>query len=195
MDSAKALELLMTAIVAGCAAYFGAYLAEKAKGRAAQEDLNRLVRTTEEIKTAISGEAWLAQEKWRFRAQVYHALLCALAGLRLSARTFEQNAWTFASKPDPRTDEFTLAVKILGDQVEEFSRQRALARLWLVAEAQAALAALAAGLMAELHVSLKESRDYHQEWQKVGALVATAEQALVAAAEPDLKLRAGLFVS
>ena len=56
-------DLLLTAVVsvvsAGLGAYFGAYLREKGKNLATKEDLDRVVRATEDIKAKISGSLWV----------------------------------------------------------------------------------------------------------------------------------------
>ena len=84
-----AVTIVGTALASGLAAYFGAYLGEKGKHVATKEDFGELLKqqkeTTKElesIKVTISGEMWVAQERWKLKRENYTALLKALTELR-----------------------------------------------------------------------------------------------------------------
>ena len=79
------LQVVMV-ILAGVAAYLGAYLREKGKNLATREDIDRLTHTTEEIKAKISGDLWLDQNRWTFRAEIYKELLESLGDLASAIR-------------------------------------------------------------------------------------------------------------
>jgi hypothetical protein len=82
--------LLLSAIGGGLGAYLGAYLREKGKNLATREDLDRLVRATEEIKSQVSGDLWIKQKVWDFKRETYTALMLQLAIVRHEAfRSFE----------------------------------------------------------------------------------------------------------
>jgi hypothetical protein len=70
--------LFVIALFAGVGAYFGSYLREKGKNLATHEDIDRVVRATEEIKAEISGSLWLRQSGWSLTREVYFDLLRAL---------------------------------------------------------------------------------------------------------------------
>ncbi len=58
MIEANLANLLAVALVAAVGAYFGAYVREKGKNLATKEDIDRIVRKTEEIKAEVGAEAW-----------------------------------------------------------------------------------------------------------------------------------------
>ncbi len=76
------VTVLLAALVGGVVAYFGPYLAEKARMRAIEENLGRLVeqvhqttRVAEDIKTQIAGGLWLGQKRWDLKRDLYTRLL------------------------------------------------------------------------------------------------------------------------
>jgi len=66
------------ALVAGIGAYFGAYLREKGKNLTTKEDIDRIVRKTEEIKAEVSAEAWLRQKRWDRKWDCYVEMVRSL---------------------------------------------------------------------------------------------------------------------
>jgi hypothetical protein len=73
---------------AGIGAYVGAYLREKGKNLATKEDLDRIVRRTENIKAEISGDLWEKQNRWTFRRDTYVNLLDGLGDAASAVRLF-----------------------------------------------------------------------------------------------------------
>src|SRR5688572_5413035 len=67
-------ELLLTAVVSlafgGIGAYVGAYLREKGKNLATKEDLDRVVRATEEIKAEVASLASIRTRKRELQIEV-----------------------------------------------------------------------------------------------------------------------------
>ncbi len=90
--------------------YFGKYLEEKGKNLATKEDFGDLLkqqkettRELESIKVTVSGEMWVAQERWKLKREIYTALLKALAELRIILSGFE---WaTREGEPPPSLDD------------------------------------------------------------------------------------------
>jgi len=79
---------LLAALVGAAVAYFGPYLGEKAKIKAIEENLGKLVEqvrqttmATEDIKAQIAGGLWLEQKRWDLRWDHYRRLLENLGDL------------------------------------------------------------------------------------------------------------------
>lgn len=72
------LFLVVTLITAGAGAYFGSYLKEKGRSYAAQEDIARLTRLTEEVRSEIASKSWVEQRRWDLKREIYFKLLNAL---------------------------------------------------------------------------------------------------------------------
>jgi len=70
--------LFVVALVAAGGAYFGAYLREKGKNLATKEDIDRIVRKTEEIKAEVSADAWLKQKRWDRKWECYVEMVRSL---------------------------------------------------------------------------------------------------------------------
>jgi hypothetical protein len=79
------LSFVVGLIGAGVGAFLGAYLSEKGKNRATREDVDRLARAVEEMKSEITGDLWLRQRKWDFKREIYSGMLQHLAAVRHSA--------------------------------------------------------------------------------------------------------------
>ena len=75
MIEANLPSLLVIALIAGVGAYFGSYLREKGKNLATKEDVDRIVRKTEDIKAEVTGELWERQNRWTFKKELYIRLL------------------------------------------------------------------------------------------------------------------------
>lgn len=63
MTLAQVLSMLLTFVVAGVGAYFGAYLQEKGKGLATKEDVGQITEIVEQVKTDIGQQDW-AKREW-----------------------------------------------------------------------------------------------------------------------------------
>jgi len=59
---------------AAIGAYAGSYLREKGKNLATHEDIDRVVRATEDIKAQVSGELSVKQKRWDFKQHCYSEL-------------------------------------------------------------------------------------------------------------------------
>lgn len=66
---------LVTLIVAGIGAWFGAYVREKGKNYATKEDIQALTRLTEEVRADITGQVWVSQRRWDLKRDLYWKLI------------------------------------------------------------------------------------------------------------------------
>ncbi len=80
-------SLALVAIFGGAGAYIGSYLREKGKNLATKEDIAKLTRETEAIKSEISKTRWLDQKRWDLRRDVYWNLLEQLGELAVIAES------------------------------------------------------------------------------------------------------------
>lgn len=79
--------LVLTTLVAGAAAYLGAYWREKGKNLATHQDIDKLVdqvaavtQATKEIEAKISSEMWDRQKRWELKTQaVFEAMKRVMA--------------------------------------------------------------------------------------------------------------------
>jgi hypothetical protein len=85
------LYVLLSVVVAGLAAFLGAYLKVKGEDRARNEQFQSLVeqlkittRETEEIKQLINGKAWRHQQQWTAREKYYSELLNILYRIEIT---------------------------------------------------------------------------------------------------------------
>ena len=79
---------VITAIVAGAGAYFGAYLKKKGENLATKEGLNDLIvqtaeltKTTKEIEASVSGRMWNQQRHWEMKRDALVSIMQALESL------------------------------------------------------------------------------------------------------------------
>ncbi|WP_444908960.1 hypothetical protein [Microbulbifer sp. TRSA005] len=82
------VPLLLTAICSGAAAYFGAYLKEAGKLRKLNESLDETTeqirshtQAAEEVRSKLSKEMWVEQQKWEFKRDLYLPMLDILVEL------------------------------------------------------------------------------------------------------------------
>src|SRR5271166_1206622 len=68
------LTMIVPAITAGCAAYFGSYLKKKGENLATHEDIDKLTKqmgtvttVTKNIEARISDDYWLKQRRWEVK--------------------------------------------------------------------------------------------------------------------------------
>jgi hypothetical protein len=78
--------LFGVALFAGVGAYFGTYLREKGKNLATKEDIDLIVRKTEEIKAEVSAEAWLRQKRWDRKWECYVEMVRSLGEIHTLIR-------------------------------------------------------------------------------------------------------------
>src|SRR6266446_2133928 len=76
-DDMDWLSLVVGGVLTGSGFYLRAYLTEKGKQRAAQEDLQKILTqlestttTVEEVRAAVSGETWRRDRKWDCYAEI-----------------------------------------------------------------------------------------------------------------------------
>lgn len=98
------IDLLLTLVLAGGGAYFGAYLKQKGKNLATQEDIDKLVgqvaavtKTTKEIEAKISSEVWDRQKLWELKRNVLFELAKRVAAI-CDALGSLSNAYEIARK-------------------------------------------------------------------------------------------------
>ena len=91
------VTVLLAAFVGSAVAYFSPYLGEKAKIRALQEDVSKLVdqarqttRATEDIKVQIAAGLWVEQARWGLKRDIYSRLLESLGEFIWCQRLFAQ---------------------------------------------------------------------------------------------------------
>jgi hypothetical protein len=79
---------LVALLVGALGAFLGAYLSQKARDRATNENfaevlkqLRKSTRDTEQIKSAISSKGWIDQQAWSQKRQIYSDVLLHLTKL------------------------------------------------------------------------------------------------------------------
>ncbi len=177
--------------------YFGKYLEEKGKNLATKEDFGDLLkqqkettRELESIKVTVSGEMWVAQERWKLKREIYTALLKALAELRIILSGFE---WaTREGEPPPSLDDpekELLEMSRRSDALlEQIALDRAVAEVWLGADALKALEELDKEMGRGAVPAEPQARG--EGWAHLKNIVEKARMLLVEAARKDFRLEA-----
>jgi tRNA-dihydrouridine synthase len=131
---------IITAICAGGAAYFGAYLRKKGENLATHEDLSSLVKqveavtqTTKTIEYAISNDVWDRQKRWEMKRDTLMAAVDALGRAREDLMKLIA-AFKFAERKGPQFAEETTKNKIecanaFNDSIDQFDEKRHIAML------------------------------------------------------------------
>ena len=139
------LEIVLIFVLAGAGACLGSYLREKGKNLATREDVDRLVRATEQIKSEIAGGLWVEQNRWTFRAMIYKELLESLGDLTSAIRqVMFSNEWLPKVKGNSDAEKFltdmeTEYVEKGGGAFERMVRAKSVAGIWLSERARRAL--------------------------------------------------------
>lgn len=81
MTEVNLATLFGVALFGGAGAYLGTYLREKGKNLATREDIDRVVRKTEEIKAEVGAEAWLREKRWAIKWECYSEIVESLGEL------------------------------------------------------------------------------------------------------------------
>jgi hypothetical protein len=174
--------LFAVALVAGLGAYFGSYLREKGKNLATREDVDRVVRATEEIRSQVGGDLWLRQRVWDFKRETYTALLERLTIIRQIA--YEHlNLVTGKVTPDLSVEQHQAMVanyEVMLSAMRELRRHTAVGRLFL---SPAAIDALE-----KATVETEASGDVTHKLQALMRYADAAQEKLIIEARQDLKL-------
>jgi hypothetical protein len=103
--------LFVIAVAGAVGAYFGSYLREKGKNWATHEDVDRIVRTTEDIKAEISGDLWVKQRRWDAKWECYAELATNLG--ELHTLLSEAIAFGNAKMPTEEQDRINRAEEVI----------------------------------------------------------------------------------
>lgn len=75
MSTEQLTTWLVTLIVAGLGAWFGAFLREKGKNYATKEDIQTLTQLTEEVRANVTDQVWVRQRRWDLKRDLYWKLI------------------------------------------------------------------------------------------------------------------------
>lgn len=126
-----ALSLIVTAIIAGGSAYFGAYLKKKGENFATHEDIDKLVsqvavvtQTTKEIEAKISSEVWDAQRRWELKKDTSIELVKQVGDLKVTFITLSaaHNLWAKNENSDSAATKVLEAIGAFQKAHAEFQR-------------------------------------------------------------------------
>jgi len=169
---------------AAIGAYIGSYLQEKGKNLATREDIDRVVRKTEDIKAEISGDLWQRQNRWTFKRDLYIRLLENLR-IAYSALGYLYDAETSgpATESETRTKWLAGHRQKLTTALDEIHRTSGVATVMLNTEAVTGLADLEAKL-----AKAENAESYFDFLDEELAAVKKAYELLKSAAKADLVL-------
>ncbi len=192
---AGTLSVIISLISAGGGAYLGAYLAQKGKNLATREDIENIVvrverttKTAEAIKAEISGDLWVRQKRWDFRAKFYTRILDRLGEVRRLTRDL---LWTLGSTPPAESSEaawgewqkrYDANQERLKQATRGLDRVTSLAGLFLGPEALEVLERLSA----DLRRRRREDEEYEDRLEANIAAANRANTLLITAARRDL---------
>ena len=128
------LTVLCSLLSAGLGAYLGAYLKKSGEQHAIEDNFDEIkrqlsenTRATEEIKVKVSGEFWLAQERWKLKRDLYISLLDNLAETSALFREIADTAGELRGEDD---EEFGREVSVKLSRIDaDFRKARATAHL------------------------------------------------------------------
>lgn len=136
-------------LIAGIAAYGGAYFRRKGENKALQEDFKEIrrqlqttTRDTEEIKQQLANHSWLTQQQWSAREQLYTALLGSLHRFEASLLGLLSFYIVPGSEYDRKIEEhqnFRELFKVSNIAITEVENLRGTAALFLSEKAIASL--------------------------------------------------------
>ena len=134
---------VLSLAAAGIGAYLGSYLQAKGKNVATREDIDRVVRKTEDIKAEISGGLWEKQNRWTFKRDIYIRLLENLGVARMALdHLYDMETVYRSTESEVRKKRIADAQERRDSALDEIQRTTAVAALILNTEALAALAKL-----------------------------------------------------
>ncbi len=181
----------ITIIAAAIGAYAGAYFGEAGKNAALKRDIQGLTKTTEAIKTELSGGLWLDQRRWDLKRELYVALLEGLDSLDYALLvmigSFNDAEQAEAANDQNARQRFD---KLYGAARERaipalisVRRARTIGRVFLSRDAQAALTTMAASWTSGLRSSSKGLIGAKTD---LAETLSRATEAIVQAAKADL---------
>src|SRR5712691_1923628 len=193
MEPVSILVLVPIVSLAGgwVGAYFGAYFREKGKNLATREDLDRITRVTEEIRTQMSGDLWVRQRRWEVKLETYRTLLRQISEIGfilLQHRAIDQAQARLAREGKPADNELEAMNRQFNERIdsafEELRNAGAIAPLVVSAESERALAQL----VADWSQAQKEERGYAAFAERLRTRLKAAFSDVLGAARRDLVL-------
>jgi hypothetical protein len=182
---------ILSAIIAGAGAYFGAYLRQKGQNVATREDIERLTHATEEIKAQIGGDLWEQQRRWEFKVGAYRRLLEHINDAASAFRHLEvidAAQQVRKAKGAPPDVELVTAEKEFDTRVDlAFNGIRTAAVFAPVFVGDTAKVALQT-LVSEWAQAQAEERDYIKFAKRLRQTLIRSGKVLAEAAREDLKL-------
>jgi hypothetical protein len=178
---------LLSLVGAGLGAYFGAYLREKGKNLATHEDIKRLTRIAEEIKSQVSAELWLGQTRWNLRRDLYARLLEGLSDVQSSIHRLIGSMKMKAEAADPavksyHVGEITKGLAEYFEATHKVRRAHSVAAIFLSEEAMEALRKMGADMVR----ASQEGTSGEKYRDLLAGATESASKVLIEAARRDL---------
>ena len=132
---------ILIVVIAGLAAYFGAYFKRKGENKALQEDFDEIrrqlqttTRDTEAIRQQLANHSWLTQQQWSAREQLYSKLLRNLHRFDVSLMGMAEHYLMPGSEYDKAIEQdwrFKELLKVSNEAITEVEDLRGTAAIFL----------------------------------------------------------------